>query len=62
MSMKEQDKQELADEKVLSGISSVFEIICQVKLKIWQNFASFPPPKHTKNCDTFCDMWEKERN
>ena len=55
MSMKEQDKQELADEKVLSGISSVFEIICQVKLKIWQNVVHFSPTKH------FFDMWEKER-
>ena len=33
MSRKEQDKQDPADGKTLSGISSVFEIICQVKQK-----------------------------
>ena len=43
MSRKEQDKQDPADGKTLSGISSVFEIICQVKQKkiTWSHIFSF---------------------
>ena len=40
ISRKEEDKDDPADGKTLPGISSVFEIICQVKL-IWQKHLTF---------------------
>lgn len=41
LSRKEQDKADPAEGKTLSGISSVFEIICQVKLKKKKKFFLF---------------------